>query len=103
MEKVAEIQRRITSDVQNIRPRRLAVELPEDHDGPLKGGIGTTWGLSQIADGRRLDEAVQAFSWSSEAEAAIRAVYDTLAVDADRPAQAARAQAARLLGPLRLR
>lgn len=105
MDKITKIQKLLTSDIANIKPVRLAVELPDNDAGfVLRSSVGTTWALSQIADGKNLNDALHAYQWSDEASSAITATYHKLDIaDGNQPHGDATRAAQALLGRLRLR
>jgi hypothetical protein len=105
MDKITKIQKLLTSDTANIKPVRLAIDVPDtDAAFVLRSSVGTTWALSQIADGKNLNDALQAYDWSDEASAAITATYRKLDIaDGSQPHGDATRAAQAMLGRLRLR
>ena len=83
-----------------IRPTQLWV-LAESHEAAaaarLSTGVGTAWGLTEIADGRTCDEALAAYREKTDdtAHTAIRQTYGDLVGDdtATKPDETARARA----------
>ncbi len=111
IDSITKLQQLIADDYANIRPVPLFLELPDatDGDAERRWAVGTTFGLSQLADGRSLNQAkkdIEWDSWSPEAQEAIASIYTEATGQTDpdlRPNDASKASALAFIGRLRLR
>lgn len=111
IDSITKLQQLIADDYANIRPVPLFLELPDatDGDAERRWAVGANIGLSQLADGRSLNQAkkdIEWDSWSPEAQEAIASIYTEATGQTDpdlRPRRREQGLALAFIGRLRLR